>query len=229
MHSPGVVMVLSNCEAPLGGTQKQAVSLAVELVSQGIPVSVVSKRQSVFKAARGGNLAAGPRREVTRGVRFFRLRASALQPAWSFLLSFLVWAGANRRDFQIIHAHNPPVGLIACVVARLLGKKVVIKVPGMKYVEYLTGSSAFRRLRGSILRRTDRFVAGIEAGLHVGRVLRVGQQAQRVPLEIGEVERVLMRLQCLISVDEQRAASKAGGIQSPRAPCSPLREHAVEL
>jgi glycosyltransferase involved in cell wall biosynthesis len=156
----GVVMVLSNMQLPLGGTQKQALCLANELQSQGVSVCIVSRRHTTFKITRGGYGRGLPSEETNGKVNFIRLPILRLQPAWSFLVSFLFWAAINRKRFQIIHAHNTHLGVIASLVGSLMRKKVVIKIPRDEYVEDLTGGSIFRQFRQWLLtRKTDRFIA----------------------------------------------------------------------
>jgi len=108
-----------------------------------------------------------------------RLRTLGRHPGWSFLLSFLAWATVNRRRFDVIHAHNTALGVIACLAGWLTRRRVIVKIPGTRYVEYLTGGSLPRRLRRWILLRgTDRFVvvsremaeALAAAGVPPGRV-----------------------------------------------------------
>jgi glycosyltransferase involved in cell wall biosynthesis len=154
-----VVMVLSNCHAPLGGTQKQALRLARQLAARGLSVSIVCKRRPVFKAERGGYLKEFPVEE-THGIDFVGLASTEGQPAWSFLLSFALWAWRHRRHLGIIHAHNVRLGVISCLVGWALGKKVIIKVPAWEFVEYLRGRGLSRRLRRWLVRtRADRLVA----------------------------------------------------------------------
>ena len=158
--SIGVVMILSNTQAPLAGTLKQALSLANELQSQGVSLSIVSKREWISKVVRGGRLGDWPHQAINEKIKFIGLPTLRLQPAWSFLFSFLIWAGINRKRFQIIHAHNAALGVIASLVGWLMRKKVVIKIPSEKYVEYLNGGSLSRQLRRWILtRKADRFIA----------------------------------------------------------------------
>jgi glycosyltransferase involved in cell wall biosynthesis len=148
-----VAIVVSKIDPSLGGTQKQALSLARELRTLGISVLLLTKRRA-FRSARG-------RREaLSDGVQIVSLPITRLQPAWSFLFSFLFWALLHRRSFQIIHAQNAAMGVISSIVASLLGKKVIVKIPSLKYVRYMTGPNLSRRLRRWVLiRRTDRFVA----------------------------------------------------------------------
>jgi glycosyltransferase involved in cell wall biosynthesis len=148
-----VAMVISKAEASLGGTQKQALRLADELQSQGVSVFVLTKRKSREHAR-------GQGKELNARVQIVYLPVTDLQPAWSFLFSFLVWAWINRGSFQIIHAHNAAMGVISSIVGWLIGKKVIVKIPSLKYVQYLNGGSLSRELRRWIItRKTDRFVA----------------------------------------------------------------------
>ncbi len=156
---PSVVMVLSNCHAPLGGTQKQALRLARQLHLRGLSVAVVSKQSPTFKPERGGELREFPLEEMD-GLRFVGLPTLRREPAWSMLVTLWGWAWRHRKEIDVLHAHNVPLGVIACVVGWALGKKVVVKVPAWEFVEYLRGESPGRRLRRWIVRvRADRLVA----------------------------------------------------------------------
>ncbi|MGH7927833.1 MAG: glycosyltransferase family 4 protein, partial [Candidatus Binatia bacterium] len=131
---------------------KQALRLADELQSQGLSILVLTKRKTLQ--------AAGQTAELDGRVQIVRLPVTDLLPAWSFLFSFLVWAWIHRGSFQIIHAHNAATGVISSIVASLLGKKVIVKIPSLKYVQYLTGRKLSGRLRRWILTsKTDRFIA----------------------------------------------------------------------
>ena len=140
----GVVMLLSNADPSVGGAQKQALSLANALQSQGIGVSIVSKQHAA----------------VDKRLSMIRLPTLDLHPGWSFLGSLLVWAFINRKRFQIFHAHTVPIGVTACVIGWLLRKRVIVKIPSMNGVAYFKGSSFSRRVRHWILaKKTTRFVA----------------------------------------------------------------------
>ena len=148
-----VAMVISKAEASLGGTQKQALRLADELQFQGVSVLILTKR----KRWQHGD---GQVERLNGRVQIVYLPVTDLQPAWSFLFSLLFWAWINRGSFQIIHAHNAAMGVIASIVGWLIGKKVVVKIPSLKYVQYLDGGSVSREIRRWIVtRKTDRFIA----------------------------------------------------------------------
>jgi glycosyltransferase involved in cell wall biosynthesis len=52
------------------------------------------------------------------------------------------------------------MGVISAIVGWLLGKKVIVKIPSLKYAQYLNGGTLSRELRRWILtRKTDRFIA----------------------------------------------------------------------
>lgn len=138
-------MLLANREGSVGGAQRQARLLAVELADRGLATIVVTQAP-----ARGGAglpvPGGGPRH-----VRLPQVRGLA-RP--SFLLSFLAWAALNRRRFDVIHAHSTAAGLTAGLVGRLLGTPVVVKVTGMEAVMGLTDPGPGWRLRRWLLDRT---------------------------------------------------------------------------
>ena len=153
-------MILSNANRSVGGTEKQALSLANELALKGVAVFFLSKRlaSNELKTPLGsGN---NEKEKALEGVEVTYLPILRLQPGWSFLCSFLGWAFVHRRDFQIIHAHNPALGVIACIVGWALDKKVVVKLPSNRAVSYLRGGAPLRQLRRWILlRKVTRFVS----------------------------------------------------------------------
>ena len=178
----GVVMVLSNMQFPLGGTQKQLLGLANELESQGVSVWIVSRRQKIFKPARGGYGIAMPPAASRDHVYFVHLPILRLQPAWSFLVSFLVWAAINRKRFQIIHAHSPRLGVIASVVGWMLRKAVIIKVPSVEHAADVQPGRLMHRVRRRILiEGSAGFIAVskelarhlCDAGISPGKIARI--------------------------------------------------------
>ncbi|MGH8056754.1 MAG: glycosyltransferase family 4 protein [Candidatus Entotheonellia bacterium] len=145
-------MLLSNAQPSVGGTERQALSLANALRSRGICVAIVSKRQ---KGLQGSTPADGDGR-----LRIIPLPILRRHPGWSFLFVFLAWACLHRRRFHIIHAHTLPLGVIACLVGWLLRKKVIVKIPSLKNVAYLKGGPFLGQLRRWIvLGKADRFIA----------------------------------------------------------------------
>ncbi len=153
-------MILSNANRSVGGTEKQALSLANELALKGVAVSFLSKRLASNKLKTPLGSGNNAEEKALEGVEVTYLPILRLQPGWSFLCSFLGWALVHRRDFQIIHAHNPALGVIACIVGWALDKKVVVKLPSNRAVSYLRGGAPLRQLRRWILlRKVTRFVS----------------------------------------------------------------------
>ncbi len=178
----GVVMVLSNMQFPLGGTQKQLLGLANALESQEVSVWIVSRRQKIFKPARGGYGTDMPPAASRNHVYFVHLPILRLQPAWSFLVSFLVWAAINRKRFQIIHAHSPRLGIIASVVGWMLRKAVIIKIPSVEHAADVQPGRLMHQLRRRILiEGSAGFIAVskelaqhlCDAGISPGRIARI--------------------------------------------------------
>ena len=103
----GVVMLSSTALASAGGMQKQALSLANELQSQGVRAFLVTQRLAVHQALGAGSAEERADVEKVNVVSLFTLRR---QPGWSFLCSFFIWAWMNRKSFHIIHAHSATLG-----------------------------------------------------------------------------------------------------------------------
>jgi glycosyltransferase involved in cell wall biosynthesis len=142
-----IAMLLSSADASVGGTQKQAHALAKELESRGACVAVVTKPQNAAGDGRACLMTGDASTELNGHVRVIHLPVVNRQPGWSFLVSFLVWAVVNRRRFDVIHAHSTSIGLIASLVGRVVGKPVVVKIPGLRSVEYMRGQTLGCRLR----------------------------------------------------------------------------------
>jgi glycosyltransferase involved in cell wall biosynthesis len=145
-------MLVSHADRSIGGTERQAHLLAVELASRGVPVTIVTQSGPPAVAA-----AVGPSRGAA--VPIVRLPILRALPAWSFLASFLVWGALHRHRFRLIHAHNTSLGVIAGIAGHLLGKPVLAKVTGMRHVHALGSPAPLRRLRRWVLTRHARLIA----------------------------------------------------------------------
>lgn len=151
---PGVVMLLANREGSVGGSQRQAGLLAREVARRGVRAVVVNQSPRLLTR---------PASMADDGVERVALPVLARCARSSFLLSFLWWAAANRRHFQVIHAHSTSAGLTAGLVGRLLGKPVVVKVTGMQAVAALADPRRAWRLRRWLLNRTADVVVAVSA------------------------------------------------------------------
>jgi glycosyltransferase involved in cell wall biosynthesis len=153
-------MIIGDVQSWSGGTQKQAVALASALQELGVPVDLLDMQHELWRLTGKKFLRFWPSSEIYGKVRVTHLPSLRLQPAWSFLISFLIWAIVHRRQFHIIHAHGAALGVIAALVGWLMHKKVVVKIPGMVALQYLQGSSLSQRVRRCLLlRRADCFIA----------------------------------------------------------------------
>jgi glycosyltransferase involved in cell wall biosynthesis len=194
-------MLVSNADSPVGGTERQARLLAAELDTRGIPVVIVTQSAS----ARAADDVGSPRQTPVRIVRLPILRSV---PAWSFLVSFLLWGAVHRRRFGVIHAHNTSLGVIASITGGLLGKPVVAKVTAMHHAHALGSRARLRRLRRWILTRRARLVAP-------SAEMRAALSEVGVPLD--RVELVPNGVAPVTDVSgDRRAALRAEWLASPR-------------
>jgi glycosyltransferase involved in cell wall biosynthesis len=145
------VMIVGDVQPWSGGTQKQAVSLASELQMQGVSLSLLDMQHALVPTTGKKYPRLWPYSEIYEKVRVTHLPSLRCQPAWSFLMSFLMWASVHRKRFHIIHAHGAALGVIGSLVGWLMRKKVVVKIPGMAAVQYLKGYSLSQRFRRWIL------------------------------------------------------------------------------
>jgi glycosyltransferase involved in cell wall biosynthesis len=152
MRHHGIVMLVSNVDSLIGGTERQARLLATELTGRGTPVVIVT--QSAWRSRVGP--AASSEAPTVPIVRLPTLRRL---PAWSFLVSFLLWGAIHRRRFDVIHAHNTSLGVIASIAGSLLRKPVIAKVTEMKHAYALGNPARLRRLRRWMLTRHARLIA----------------------------------------------------------------------
>ena len=153
------VMIIGGVQPWLGGTQKQAVLLAGELQVQGVSLSLLDMQHELLRTTGKKYPRLWPYSEIYEKVSVTHLPTLRRQPAWSFFMSFLIWAYVHRKRFHIIHAHGAALGVIGSLVGWLMRKKVVVKIPGMAAVQYLRGNSLPQRFRRRLVMRTDRFIA----------------------------------------------------------------------
>lgn len=117
-----VVMLTASFFPYVGGAEKQALELSRFLASNGVRTLVLTRR-----------LPGTSSEEEIKGIRVKRLFAagSGVLNSVSFMLSSLFYLLVHSREYEIIHVHlaSSPA-LTACLIGRLLGKKVVVKLGG---------------------------------------------------------------------------------------------------
>jgi glycosyltransferase involved in cell wall biosynthesis len=133
------------------GSAIQARNLSRYLQRRGIGVQVVS-----------ANLTGSPASEVLDGIHLFRLPVLRSGP-WqvpSFLLGLAVFLIRNRRNYEVVHAHGTFQHVTASLVARLLGKKSLLKVAmAGSDIAFARQGRLWGRFNRFLVNRFDQFIA----------------------------------------------------------------------
>lgn len=172
MDKPLRVVMVSAGFYPLlaGGAERQALELSAAMARRGWQVRVLTRRLSGLASA-----------EKVRGVSVLRLGrlGRGACDSLTFMLSLFLWLLRHGRSYDVIHVHlaGSPA-LPAAAAARLLGKKIVVKLGGGRGIGELAASSrtAGGRLKLRLLSRLKpRFVAvakelAAEAAQYLGQV-----------------------------------------------------------
>jgi glycosyltransferase involved in cell wall biosynthesis len=151
----------------VGGGETQTRNLAEGLVGLGWPVVILTRRHATDL----------PRREVIGGVSVYRVgpAGAAHWKKWGLLFTAALALWRLRGVYDLIFVSGfRVVGITAVLLAKLLGKKVILKADSLGEMsgDFFTGGLAriglrpgslpfrvFLGLRNRILRRADRFVA----------------------------------------------------------------------
>jgi len=114
-----ICMICSQFYPVVSGAEQQAEALARELLKEGAKVFVLTQRVKGLR-----------RRENLNGLIVYR---EIIAPQWgpifglSYLLSTFLFLFLKRKDYDIIHCHLFYLhAVIAVVIAKLLGKKVIV-------------------------------------------------------------------------------------------------------
>jgi glycosyltransferase involved in cell wall biosynthesis len=166
-RKPGICLLTETYYPVVGGGETQARVLAEDLVANGFPVMVVTRRSSstLAKVERIGGVLVCRTSPVGGGQLKRWIMIFACVPA---LLS-------RRRQFDLIYVSGfKALGLTAVALSRLLRKRCVLKADsngemsgaffdrGRQTLGLGSDSALFRSflaLRNSVLRRADRFLA----------------------------------------------------------------------
>lgn len=168
MGSPPAVCILTETFYPeIGGGETQARSLAEGLKEQGWDVLILTRRSDADL----------PRHEVMGGVPVHRIGPSgpAHWKKWGLLLSSGPALWRLRQEYDLIFVSGfRVVGLMAVLLAKLLGKQVILKADSLGEMsgEFFSAGlarlrlspsclpfRAFLAVRNRILRTADGFVA----------------------------------------------------------------------
>jgi glycosyltransferase involved in cell wall biosynthesis len=162
-----------------GGAESQVRTLGLEFLQRGIPVQVVAPM-----------IAGGPQgtHDVVDGIAVHRIAypyVRLLGGAW-LLAALVVWLVRERSRYDVIHAHIAGnMAAVCCIVGRMLGKPVLVKLTGMYEMQrgMLSATPARSvRLRSRALSHASAYQAISEriAGLLVERGFEA-RKVRRIP------------------------------------------------
>jgi L-malate glycosyltransferase len=123
-----VLMVVRLFYPWVGGTERQALKLAQQLMAKGVSVEIVT----------GWWFRGTPQREVVGGIPVFRnqtlwemfgIQGLRKFGGYLYILSLIFYLWRRRADYDIIHVHGLNYHTFAAVLAgRSLGRKTITKV-----------------------------------------------------------------------------------------------------
>ncbi|MBU2530042.1 MAG: glycosyltransferase, partial [Elusimicrobia bacterium] len=125
-----VLMLIATFFPQIGGTEKQALSLAGSLVARGIKVKVLTRRIK-------GTVA----NQNMSGILVCRLKVigKGFLDSVSFMIASFFYLLKHSGEYDVIHVHLASSPAIAAIVAgKLTGKKVIIKLGGGKGVDEIS-------------------------------------------------------------------------------------------
>jgi glycosyltransferase involved in cell wall biosynthesis len=220
LYTPRICLLTETYHPLVGGGETQASTLAEGLVGLGWQIFILTRRHD----------AALPRQEIVDGVPVYRIGPSgaAHWKKWGLLLSVAPALWRLRRQYDLIFVSGfRVVGLTAVLLAKLLGKKVVLKADSLGEMsgDFFTGGlarfglhpnsllfRAFLGLRNRILRRADRFVAistvvaeELQAhGVSAGQIERIPNSVDNGRFHpVSEPEKLALRRQLGLPVEAQ--------------------------
>jgi glycosyltransferase involved in cell wall biosynthesis len=217
---PRICLLTETYHPLVGGGETQARTLAEGLVAQGWQVLILTRRHDT----------ALPRREIVGNVPVYRIGPSgaAHWKKWGLLFSAAPALWRLRREYDLIFVSGfRVVGVTAVLLAKLLGKKVILKADSLGEMsgDFFTGGlarfglhpnsllfRAFLGLRNRILRRADRFVAistvvaeELQAhGVSAGQIERIPNSVDNGRFHpVSEPEKLALRRQLGLPVEAQ--------------------------
>lgn len=170
MFTPNVCHLLYRYYPIWGGAENQAMSLLSQLTRSNPNHFVVTRRFSKQHRAL----------EVIGAHNVFRVFGAGgdLIGHLIFALSAFLFLYKRKKEFDILHVHGSVgMGLIGLLIARLLGKKVMMKFSEAKKIGLL-GQKWFGSFLLRLLKRVDRIVC-ISEKIHEN-VMNIGASSRKV-------------------------------------------------
>jgi len=170
----GVVMLVNEFPpVPTGGAERQAERLAVYLKNKGWPVWVITRRIDGL-----------PARQNYQGLEIIRPLTAGLGKlkTITFVLGTLLSLWQLRSKYAILHAHlvyGP--AFAAIIAARLLGKRVIVKLGNSgEFGDVQTSRRTLRgRLRLAFLRKWSDIIIALDDSIY-NEILSLGVDPKRI-------------------------------------------------
>ncbi|MFZ5857955.1 MAG: glycosyltransferase family 4 protein [Chloroflexota bacterium] len=172
--SDGVVMLVNEFPPlPVGGAERQAERLSGWLAARGWKISVLTR-----------GAASLPSRETRDGFEILRIRprGPGKLKSLTFVLGALWTLFRRRHDYKILHAHlSFGPAFAAVIAARLLGKRVIVKLGNSgEYGDIRVSQKTFRgRMRLFALRRWADAVIALDDAMQA-EALAAGFDSRRL-------------------------------------------------
>jgi glycosyltransferase involved in cell wall biosynthesis len=138
INTKAICMVIAHFPPTVGGSEKQAESLAHHLKNKGYQILVATMQLPGEKAY-----------EVFNGLEIYRLPSYVRSRAFPllFLISLIIFLVKKRKRYSVIHGHlasSPAV--VSAIIGLILGKKRILKLGASR--EYGDVGTSKRTLRG---------------------------------------------------------------------------------
>lgn len=121
-----VLMIINSFRPLVGGAEKQAERLSIELVKKGMGVTIITRYYEGLE-----------RLEIAEGVKIIRLNSSSisfikkLKPL-IFSYNIYKYVKKNRNDIDIIHTHQLSTGHVGAYINMMMGIPAIAKIAGGK-------------------------------------------------------------------------------------------------
>lgn len=166
----GIACIAGSFYPIIGGLEIQLKGLAKFLYEQGIDITIYTYP-----------IEGASSNEEIEGIEVIRpkvLRSKGFLTPLSFMFAVSYRIFKNRKRYSIFQAHFLPMGIIAGIIGKLLGKKSIVKIEAVNEIQRYRKS----RLKTAILRSfVDRFIT-------------MGSSTTRELMSIGIPERKIVNI-----------------------------------